>query len=95
MLTPVPTKRWARASVARPTASPEDPDASPPALLAEALRQTTLRAHQAINRTPHNVRVLRDLAFEIVALEDQAERMGLRGLRPFLRSLRLRVEATL
>lgn len=92
MPTPVPTKRWARTSAGtskRPVA------AASPARIAESLRRTTLGAHEAIRRTPRDPRALRGLLFEIVALEEQAERLGLWGLRPFLRSLRLRVEAVL
>jgi hypothetical protein len=107
MLTPVPTKRWTRAcpdptsrhaatTVVRQDALTEEYTFGPPSSrIAEALRHTTLRAHEAIKREARDPRVLRDLQFEIASLELEAERLGLRGLRPFLNSLRLRVEAAI
>lgn len=107
MLTPVPTKRWTRAcadpasrhaataAVRQDAPTEEYAIASPSSRIAEALRQTTLRAHEAIKGDARDPRILRDLQFEIASLELEAERLGLRGLRPFLNSLRLRVEAAI
>lgn len=107
MLTPVPTKRWTRAcadpasrhasaaAVRQDAPTEEYAIASPSSRIAEALRQTTLRAHEAIKRASPDPHTLRDLQFEIASLEIEAERLGLRGLRPFLNSLRLRVEAAI
>jgi hypothetical protein len=107
MPTPVPTKRSTRTNagaakrpvavdLARPDAPTEvPPPALSPASIAEELRQTTLRAHKAIQRSPRDLHALRGLLFEIVALEDQAERLELWGLHPFLDSLRLKVEDAL
>lgn len=107
MLTPVPTKRWKRActdpaprsdavTVVRQDA-PTEVFAIPSSSvrIAEALRRTTLRAHEAIRCDARDARVLRDLQFEVASLEIEADRLGLRALRPYLNSLRLRIEAAI
>ncbi len=107
MLTPVPTKRWNRACtnpgprsdsamvVRRDAPTKEYPATSPSVRIAQALRQTTLRAHEVISSNAPDARVLRDLQFEVSALETEADRLGLRALRPFLKSLRHRIEAAI
>ena len=106
MLTPVPTKRGKRACTppapGHPAATVERQDAPTEEIstrsssvdIAEALRRTTLRAHEAIRRDVSDVDVLRSLQAEITALDEEAKRLGLRALRPFLSSLRRKIESS-
>lgn len=104
MFTPLATKRWNRSPAEAASVVPRPDDAtqefvpspaSPSAHLAADLRQTTLRAHEALKASRPNPQALRTIRAEVMELETEIERLGLRTLRPFLRSLRRRIEASL
>lgn len=105
MPTPVPTKRWTRTSsgATRPAAADargafpptEDDGFAPAADLAEVLRSTTIRAREILARAPRDPMALRRILFDVAALEREVARPGLRGLGPFVRSLRGRIEAAM
>ncbi len=110
MLTPVPTRRPARIAAGGPSIpaqaalnpfvdapSGESDPAAPPSArdIAASLRRATIRAHHALrdaNATPETLRSLRG---EIFRLEDAIDRLGLFKLRPFVGSLRRRIEGLL
>jgi len=104
MLTPLPTKRWKRSPAEAAPASLRPDDATqefvpspttPSAHIAEILRFTTYRAHDALKAPRPNTQALRAIRAEVVELEREVERQGLRALRPFLGSLRRRIEDSL
>lgn len=103
MLTPLPTKRWKRspAEAAQAVLRPDDatqefvPASADSAHIAEQLRYTTFRAHDALKATQPNTQTLRSIRAEVVGLEHEIERLGLRALRPFLNSLRRKLEDSL
>ena len=104
MFTPLATKRWKRPPAEAATGDPRPDDAteefvpsptSPTGRLAADLRRTTLRAHDALKAPRPNPQALQTIRAEVLELESQIERLGLRSLHPFLRSLRRRIEAAL
>ncbi|WP_165068506.1 hypothetical protein [Paludisphaera rhizosphaerae] len=103
MLTPLPTKRWKRspAEAAPAALRPDDatqefvPASADSDHIAELLRHTTFRAHDALKAAQTNPQTLRTIRAEVVGLEREIERLGLRALRPFLNSLRRKLEESL
>jgi len=73
-----------------------DSDALPsPDELADALRRSTLRAHHTLKDPSAGPEALRAIRDEVAGLETEVDRLGLRKLRPFVASLRRRVEESL
>jgi hypothetical protein len=110
MLTPVPTRRLRRIAAEGPHIHPQaspptfvdapteefEPVACPSARdIADALRRSTLRAHHALRDADAGAETLRSVRDEVAELEDEIDRLGLRKLRPFVGSLRRRIDAAL
>lgn len=72
-----------------------NPSPSPTAHIAELIRGTTLRAHEALQTAQPDPVTLMSVRAEVVHLECELNRLGLRGLRRFAESLRRRIESAL
>lgn len=104
MSTPLPTKRWKRSpaeaasAVLRPDEATQEfvpARTNPSEHIAAVLRRVTMRTHDALKARRVNHQALLELRDEVVELEGELERLELRGLRPFLRTLRGRIDDSL